>query len=182
MVFIHRRRAVTKASSQVSAPMHPWMCGLTLENGRRIRGYALKGNRLFISQQLSICQHLLRRGGALCHLSSLCWGFVWLAIAQNYACYCNISESMRATTLLGPANTASLESSAPSDLTLFPPSLPQWLVSLWRKGCDIDVPFRAKPSTVSCSLNVGQLCVSMLVAQRLWIQFLWWGLRGALIY
>lgn len=69
MVFLYRRRAVTKASSQVSAPMHPRMCGLTLENGRRIRGYALKGNRLFISSyQLA---SIFSEGVGLCATSPL---------------------------------------------------------------------------------------------------------------
>lgn len=68
----------------------------------------------------------------------------------------------------------------PLPLTVFHLWLKHRFLKCWGEECYIDIPFKAKISKVSYSLNTDQLCVSVLIdicfEEKLW----WWGLCDTL--
>lgn len=70
----------------------------------------------------------------------------------------------------------------PLALLLFLPSLHGDTWAFWGRERDINVPFKAKHSTVSNHLSVDQLSVSVLITMYSKKELLWWVLKAVLIY
>lgn len=70
----------------------------------------------------------------------------------------------------------------PQDLTLFPPSLPQWLVSLGKRGCSNCVLHRDEHSEVCNSVFSSQLKFSKLTIVYCKWKHIVWGMRYSALY
>lgn len=61
-------------------------------------------------------------------------------------------------------------------------NIPWGVVVVELRICDLNFPFIVEHSTDTCPLNFGQLWISILTTIPCTEKFLWWRLRGALIY
>lgn len=104
----------------------------------------------------------------------ICWDFV---LCLCHSCY----EFIHASALACPETTVSFQFCTTWSSSI--PSGPFWQRSLrLGKVCDINVPFRAKPSSATYYFHVDQLRVCVLIATYCKQKHLWWGLRDALMY
>lgn len=149
-----------------------WMCSLPLKHGRLISSHNLKkidsvspsNYQWPITPQLGagwLCAYFL--------LSILQFGWAW----DHTRCVHVIIAPVNSLGSAVSEDTGPLKSSIAWALTLFPPPSPQWFLSLGKRGYDADVLFRAKHSSFSYSVHLGQLLISVLIAVDCNYKLLW---------